>query len=357
MNFLYEANQEWRQLARQLVTPQQLVLVIGASDVGKSTFCRFLVKSAVEKGLKVAFIDTDIGQSQIGPPTTIGMRVFTSNRIDGEAEDTLYFVGAISPQRNQLEMITGARLMVEKAHETGCDFIVIDTTGYVHDTAAVVLKQHKIELLRPCHLICLGRVSELERITASYSQLDWLSIHHLLPHKQIRYKSVEARRRYRSAQFSAYFAGSTVQQIPFEQIRGARAPFFIGRIANEKELALLTRFAETGVHHAEWGHRALSLVTEEPLSQFALERIKNYLSLKHVTAEVRSYFEKRLVGLIGTTGNTLAIGIIETIDFQNRQLSIRCQADVAKDACILQFGDYEASRRELIRLEESEVSK
>ena len=64
-----------------LSNPQQVVLVIGATDVGKSTFCRFLVDSAVDRGLKTVFVDTDVGQSQIGPPTTIGMKSFDPESI------------------------------------------------------------------------------------------------------------------------------------------------------------------------------------------------------------------------------------------------------------------------------------
>ncbi len=351
MNFPYETNQAWKQVANRVVEAQQRVLVIGASDVGKSTFCRFLVDVARGKGFKVGFVDTDIGQSQIGPPATIGLKFLEPKNGDNDAADGLYFVGVISPRRNHLEMITGARLMVDSAQETSCDFIVIDTTGYVHNIAAAVLKQQKIERLRPHHLICIGSASELERIIARYSQLDWLTIHRLLPHKRARTKSRGARRHYRRTKFSAYFSGSTVQKMPFQQISGGRTPFFIGRFANEKELKLLTRFAEMEIHHAEWGHRALFLITTEPISQLAVNRIKNHLSLIHVTSEIESHFNHALVGLLGAAGETLAIGIIETIDFQKRQISIRCKAGVAKTARTLQFGDYRIDRELLTHLQ------
>lgn len=67
MNSTYQANQDWRKLASRIVKPQQIVLVIGATDAGKSTFCRFLVDSALAQGLKTAFVDADVGQSQIAP--------------------------------------------------------------------------------------------------------------------------------------------------------------------------------------------------------------------------------------------------------------------------------------------------
>ena len=345
MDDTYQVSQHWKKLASQIVKPQQVVLVIGSTDVGKSTFCRFLTDFALAHGLKTALVDTDVGQSQIGPPTTIGMKSFVSEnpsvQFNGTA-DRLYFVGDLSPRGHYLEVLTGTRLMVDSAREADTNFIVIDTTGYIHDTPAVTLKQHKIELIKPNHIVCIGRSSELDQITACYSQQDWLNIHYLLPNRNVRSKSSKARSRYRKAQFDAYFSESTVQQLPFEQIRGGRTPFFIGRIANEKELEILSGLSETQVYHAEWGHRTLCLIVSKSLSKAIITHIKNYLSLTRVTVEVRAYFERRLIGLIGTgSGNTYAIGIIEGIDFQKREFSIRCEADAVKQACAIQFGNYQ----------------
>lgn len=374
MNDAYQVNQHWEKLASRIVKPQQVVLVMGSTDVGKTTFCRFLADSATRQGLKTAFVDADVGQSQIGPPTTIGMKSLAPEsspvQFNGIA-DQLYFVGDLSPRGHYLEVLTGIRLMVDRARETEADFIIIDTTGYIRDAPAVTLKQHKIELIRPNHVVCIGRSGELGQITACYNQQDWLSIHYLLPHRNVRSKSSKARSRYRKAQFDAYFgaacgspelavesgetgesselvlqeSGNSIQHLPFEQIRGRRTPFFIGRIANEKELEILSRLAETQVYHAEWGHRTLCLVASEPLSKTVITHIKNYLSLTHVTTEVHTYFERRLIGLIDTAGNTYAIGIIEAVDFQKREFSIRFPLskgdDAVKQACAIQFGSYQ----------------
>lgn len=368
MDDTYHVNPDWRKLASRVVKPQQIVLVIGATDAGKSTFCRFLADFALAKGFKVACVDADVGQSQIGPPTTIGVKSFKprietqlpsaqelmldggQNRaensivFDGTA-DRLYFVGDVSPKGHFLETLTGIRLMVDSAREADVDFIIVDTTGYVHDPPAVILKQHKIELIRPNHLICIGRSIEFEQITACYSQQTWLNIHYLLPHRSVRLKNSHTRSRYRKDRFDRYFSESRVQQLPFEQVRGGRTPFFIGRLANEKELEILSRLAETQVYHAEWGHRTLCLIVSKHLSKAVITHIKNYLSLTRVTVELHDYFERRLVGLIDSTGNISAIGVIEAVDFQKRELSIRCPFsnvdDAAKHASAIQFGDYQ----------------
>ena len=377
MDDTYQVSPDWRKLASQVVKPQQIVLAIGATDAGKSTFCRFLADFALAKGFKIAYVDADVGQSQIGPPTTIGVKSFVpiietqfpseqepildrgphpllgrggQNRVENGivfngTADRLYFVGDVSPNGHVLETLTGIRLMVDSAREADADFIVVDTTGYVHDPPAVVLKQYKIELIRPNHLICIGRSTEFEQITACYSQQEWLNIHYLLPHRSVRLKNGNMRSRYRKDRFDMYFSESSIQHLPFEQIRGGRTLFFIGRIANEKELEILSGLAETQVYHAEWGNRTLCFIVSKHLSKATITHIKNYLSLMRVTVELRGYFERRLVGLIDSTGNTFAIGVIETVDFQKRELSIRCPfsnvGDAAKHACAIQFGTYQ----------------
>ncbi len=367
MDSTYQVNREWQKLASHIVKPQQVVLVIGATDTGKSTFCRFLADYALTSGLKVACVDADIGQSRIGPPTTVGVKSFETqkkngssdfdnqqirveNRVvfDGSAE-RLYFVGDVSLSGHFLEILTGIRLMVDSARQTDADFIVIDTTGYIHDPPAVTLKQHKIELIRPNHLVCIGRSAELTQIAACYTQQEWLDIHCLLPHRNVRSKSRSVRSRYRKDQFDAYFSESNVDSLCFGQIRGGRTPFFIGRPANQKEVEILAQLTETEVHYAEWGHRTLCLIASTHLSKAARTHIKNYLSLTRVTVEVPAYFERRLVGLINATGDTYAIGVIEAIDFQKRELSIRGPfskvGNATKQACAIQFGDYRLEQR------------
>ena len=264
MNHKYRINPDWKRLASRIVMPNHRVLVLGASDAGKSTFCRYLIDYACAASLKVAFVDADVGQSQIGPPTTIGMKLFepkpnvadphlpfggpengTTNQVNSGTEsnltadtkqnrdeqlyykaDELYFVGVLSPQRNLLPILTGTRLMIDAGLNAGADFTVIDTTGYVHDGAAVALKQQKIDLIRPHHLVCIGRSKDLERIVGCYEDLDFLTIHYLLPHRLARAKSGEARKRNRKVRFEAYFAGSELQTVPIEEIRGARTAFF-----------------------------------------------------------------------------------------------------------------------------------
>ena len=362
----YQINHEWERVARHVVQPKQIALVIGAIDVGKSTFCRLLVERGFDRGMKVGYVDADVGQSQIGPPTTIGLKFFSPNiptqmlasRAIGGAEgghshaargneaildgepDALYFVGWTSPEHHLLQCVTGTRLMVDAAQEAGADFIVIDTTGHVEGPTAVVLKQHKIELVKPNHLICIRRSRELDPIVAGLEGFIGVQIHHLSPHKSVTSKSSEFRRKYRQSCFDRYFSGNPQETLPFHQIRGQRTPFFIGRGANAKEVEILSDLADDHVLYAEWGHRALAIVTTDATSTLVQARLKAHFSLNHLVAETPEYFERRLIGLLNASGKTLSIGIIEAVNFAASQLKIRCKAGAASETKVIQFGRY-----------------
>lgn len=44
------------------------VMVLGATDVGKSTLCAYLVNTLTARGLRLRVVDGDLGQADIGPP-------------------------------------------------------------------------------------------------------------------------------------------------------------------------------------------------------------------------------------------------------------------------------------------------
>ena len=49
-----------------------IVMVVGPTDVGKSTLCRTLLNYAIRSERKPIFIDLDVGQNSITIPGNIG---------------------------------------------------------------------------------------------------------------------------------------------------------------------------------------------------------------------------------------------------------------------------------------------
>lgn len=341
MKSVYKGNHDWERIARRIVHPQAVALVIGSTDTGKTTFCRFLVEQGVSQGLRVGLVDADVGQSQIGPPTTIGLKVLSQIPDWNEIEaDNLYFVGWISPEGHLLRCITGVRLMVDAALSAGANFVVIDTTGYVKGVGAIKLKQHKIEITKPRHLVCIQHSGELEAIISGFDASHSMKVYRLSPHHAATSKTSKFRRHYRETRVNRYFSETVGALLPFDQFRGQGTPFFAGRRANRKELEILSELANGQIFYGEWGHRTLALVSQSVLSDYARSQIKSRLSLTDLVSRTPEYFERRFVGLVDANGDLVSVGIIQAADFETNHLKVRCKLGTSDRTTIVQFGRY-----------------
>jgi len=198
---------DWMDLVEAIHGKKGSALILGASDTGKSTLAHFLVVQLCQRGNVVALVDGDIGQSVLGPPTTIGLALFDSavqKLKDGQVMAS-YFVGSTSPRGHMLEMLVGIKRIADRATQLEPEIIIIDTTGFVIGEAAWELKFQKVDLLKPTHLIALQRKREIEGLLRPHQFRPDMAIHCLKTPEKVRMKSPEQRRSNRSRKFAAYF--------------------------------------------------------------------------------------------------------------------------------------------------------
>jgi polynucleotide 5'-hydroxyl-kinase GRC3/NOL9 len=158
----------YETLIGRVVEKGGVVVALGGMDSGKTTFLRMVAAVALRVGRTVAYLDTDVGQTTVGPPTTIGLK-FLKDEADLAPEamarpDAIYFVGATSPQGHLLPLVVGAGKLAEDARRAQADVILVDTTGLIGGTLGQILKFHKLEAVRPDWVIGFQRGEELEPI-------------------------------------------------------------------------------------------------------------------------------------------------------------------------------------------------
>ncbi len=163
--------QNWKETAQEI--PKELfgqkILVIGAVDCGKSSLITYLANTLLKKcGKPIAIIDTDVGQSKIGPPGTLGLGLVCEQFVHLEEilYESIYFVGDKSPRGNLLPIVLGLNSLIHIAQSKHSQAILIDTSGFVHGPAASVLKLAKIELVKPHWILGLQRRDEIEHLLA-----------------------------------------------------------------------------------------------------------------------------------------------------------------------------------------------
>lgn len=184
------------------------IFVVGGVDSGKTTFADRLARAGVEAGHDVGIIDADLGQSTIGPPTTVGLKLVRSpDDLRPEARsrpDGLSFVGSVSPRGHFLPLVTGTAKLVLNAIEQGARLIIVDTSGLIAGVAGQMLKLTKAELCRPHHVVALARGGELEPITGVLDHVLSVDIVSLPVHPEIRVRSVDERAAYRERRLAAF---------------------------------------------------------------------------------------------------------------------------------------------------------
>lgn len=209
-----------------------IIFLLGQTDTGKTTFARNLAQALLEKNKTVAFLDSDVGQSTIGPPTTIGLKILTdpqdlSNNLSNNQSCHLYFVGSTSPRGHFLPMVIGtyklSRMFFKKVETT-----IIDTTGLVHGIYGRTLKFYKISLVLPHHLVLLEKENELYPYKEIFKHSTKIKVYVLKTHGDIKEKSYEDRVKYRNQKFYQYFKDAKEQTLylenlsffpPFEEFR------------------------------------------------------------------------------------------------------------------------------------------
>jgi len=158
----------WQEAAAAVLATAGVVLVVGGPDCGKSTFCRVVLAAARRQGQPLAFIDADLGQSHVGPPTTLGLKFFPPYPPDSltHAADLLYFIGQTSPPGRLLEIVLGLQRLAAAARPR-CPLVLVNTSGLVSGPLAVRLKVAKAEALAPQLIIFLERREELAAVVAT----------------------------------------------------------------------------------------------------------------------------------------------------------------------------------------------
>jgi polynucleotide 5'-kinase involved in rRNA processing len=140
-------------------------MLIGSVDTGKTTLALSAARLALAAGRTVAIVDADVGNSTIGPPACVGLKVVTemADLDDVGSPDRLHFVGTITPARLVLQQVVATAAMVDHAREMA-DLVILDTTAVVSGVAGETLKYHKAELCRPDKVVALQRGGEMEPV-------------------------------------------------------------------------------------------------------------------------------------------------------------------------------------------------
>jgi len=320
----------WDRIAGQLSKQgARIILILGEIDTGKTFFSTYLANRLLTYGLKMGILDCDTGQSDIGPPGTIGLAVLDRQIVfPSEVEPTaLYFTGSNSPAFHFLPSLVGLKKLVDRGL-TLADILIIDTPGWVQGEKARALHRSEIEMLSPDAIILLQRGDELEHLVKNYPQE---KIVRLLVTKGPLPRNHEERKGLRETMYKKYFKEAGHIELDLDEVQTDRAYFKTG-----KEIKL------EGIQY-HWAERlsgweGVLVVTEEPLSEEESIIVKREAGASNLRNIIAGNEKNLLIGLLDSMGEVLGIGIIDRIDYKVRRIRIFTPVREKEKIRTIQFG-------------------
>jgi polynucleotide 5'-hydroxyl-kinase GRC3/NOL9 len=214
---------EWEAAAEMIFRQAGIVLVIGVPGSGKSTLSRYLVHYLTRGHRTVALIDCDLGQTHLGPPTTMGMKLYKgpSDRLDTLQPDSMWFIGAPSPVGHISEVVHGTKWLSDKARHGGAEGVVINTSGLLLGPAGAELKLSKVDVVEPRHVLALEESSEIEPLLMAIKGRNPVSITRLPVSAHARNRSLEVRRHFREEKYRTYFKDARTMKLPVSLVNSS----------------------------------------------------------------------------------------------------------------------------------------
>jgi len=328
----------WENAAKEVLSLKKpvTVMVMGGVDSGKTSFCTFLANEALRKKWKTGVIDADLGQSDVGPPSTIGFN-FVSEPVKDLFEikaENACFVGLTSPSGAVNKVIEGLTELKNRATEADVDFLIVNTDGWVDGEDAAKYKIQLTKTVSPSAVVGIRQEDELTPILTALKEANFLSID---SPRLVQRRNREKRKILRELSYKKYLKQAKVQSFALNWVKvedsllGAGSPLAPGRMEKIRNLL-----------------GARPIYSEETLTTIFIVLRKNRSVTEEQIKEIEESFGKRakviregeeeglLVGLQDELGKFLGIGILCGVDYKRRVMKV--YTPINENVSTIRFG-------------------
>jgi polynucleotide 5'-hydroxyl-kinase GRC3/NOL9 len=199
----------WREAASAVTQLEEgTVVVVGGPDTGKTTLCLFLVNALAAAAKPAALVDADIGQTDLGPPSTMAAADATSpvTSLSRLEPSERIFIGCTSPGRVKGKVIQSVSRLVN-LHAKPETVVIVNTDGWVVGVEAASYKIQLLDALQPAVILGIGGGDDLSAILHAAKRVTLL----LASPDLIMERTRVDRRELRTLGYQKYLAGSSVR--------------------------------------------------------------------------------------------------------------------------------------------------
>ncbi len=328
---------EWEQALQRCAAVPSRVMVMGISDAGKSTLVSLLAARILQHQPELAVLDLDLGQSEIGPPTTMGLGILdrVAHQVGYAKPLGMGFIGALTPGGMGIETIQALLPLLPLIPQNmSC---LIDGHGLVVGGVARRLWLSYYEALRPDIILAIQSNEELEPILRSLDRRP-VRIIRLPRPSSVATKSRELRSERRGRRLSRHLAAMKRVYLEWEDVSVEGSWLFSGSALSAEQLVELSELLGLHVVWAERvDYRIYVMVSERQVDNSPL-RVQGSWGDCDIKISSQHFFNQLICGLIDANGVCRSLAVCEKIDFQNRRLQLMSPYQQFRDICVLRLG-------------------
>lgn len=331
----------WKKINDEVLSQLKpyTVMTLGGVDCGKTSFCTFLANQAVASGYRTVIIDADLGQSDIGPPATIGLGLVQEPVIDPFylKAKKIFFVGTTNPRTVTQRIIEGFSTLKQQTESIEAQFIIINTDGWIQGEEAAISKTSLIKNIRPQAIIGLQRIDELDHIIMR-AEGEGFKVYRLNPSPSvIKTKGREVRKEMRAQGYKKFLRDNTLRCIPMNWVQLEYTLLGNGARLNANRLDELEEFIGCNVIYCEDTLKEMFVVIKEE-DRLSYEDIKKLEKIFNKTIQIVIDGSERglLVGLLDQNRQFLGLGVLSKVDYEKKKL--RLFTTFKERVSIVQFG-------------------
>jgi polynucleotide 5'-hydroxyl-kinase GRC3/NOL9 len=328
----------WENAAKEVLSLKKpvIVMVIGGVDSGKTSFCTYLANEALRKRWKTGVIDADLGQSDVGPPSTIGFN-FVSEPVKDLFEidaENAYFVGLTSPSGAVNKVIEGLTELKNWVVKADVDFLIVNTDGWVDGEDATKYKIQLTKKVSPSVVVGIRREDELTPILTALKEAKILSID---SPQLVQRRNREKRKVLRELSYKKYLKEAKVHPFALDWVKVEGSLLGAGSPPNQERMNKIRNLLG-----------ARPIYSEETLTTIFVVLRKNQWATEEKIKEFEENFGKRakvikegeeeglLVGLQDERGKFLGIGILYGVDYKRRVMKV--YTPINENVSTIRFG-------------------
>jgi len=210
----------WKDAAGAILSRKErkTILVIGGVDSGKTSFCTYLANSALALGYSVALLDSDLGQSDVGPPGTLSLVTIKEPVYDlfKLRPEELFFVGVTSPSAKVSTILKAVAILKDRSLEKGANLIIVNTDGWVDGEEAINYKVELVKVVHPEYVIVIKTADELKQ---RVSNLENVKVLFVDPPENIKKRDRETRKILRESAYKKYLRDAKIRSFPLAWVK------------------------------------------------------------------------------------------------------------------------------------------